>query len=90
MPFTREDDLRLSIRMGLTKGLRLIRGMRRQLDEDERSRVAEAIRLHLERAAGGSSPDQQSGGTPSCQAVATTTPAQAKSPRFAMVKFQAP
>ena len=48
MPFTREDDLRLSIRMGLTKGLRLIRGMRRQLDEDERSRVAEAIRLHLE------------------------------------------
>jgi hypothetical protein len=44
MPFTRKDDLRLSIRMGLTKGLRLIRGMRRQLDEDERNRVAEAIR----------------------------------------------
>jgi hypothetical protein len=38
MPFTREDDLRLSIRMGLTKGLHLIRG------------IAEAIRLHLESA----------------------------------------
>src|SRR6185312_10363964 len=50
MPFTRDDDLRLSIRMGLTKGLRLIRGMRRQLDEDERNRVAEAIREHLVRA----------------------------------------
>jgi len=47
MPFTREDDLRLSIRMGLTKGLRLIRGMRRQLSEDERTRVAETIREQL-------------------------------------------
>jgi hypothetical protein len=50
MPFTREDDLRLSIRMGLTKGLRLVRGLRRQLDEDERNRIAEAIREHLELA----------------------------------------
>lgn len=47
MAFSRDDDLRLSIRMGLTKGLHLIRGMRRQLDEDERSRIAEAIRAHL-------------------------------------------
>ena len=47
MSFTREDDLRLSVRIGLTKGLRLVRGMRRQLDEDERNRVAEAIREHL-------------------------------------------
>ena len=47
MPFTPEANLRLSIRMGLTKGLRLIRGMRRQLDEDDRNRVAEAIRDHL-------------------------------------------
>src|SRR5262249_1172724 len=38
MAFSREGDLRLSIRMGLTKGLRLVRGMRRQLDEDERTR----------------------------------------------------
>src|SRR5690349_18103153 len=47
MPFTRDDDLRLSIRMGLTKGLRLVRGLRRQLDEEDRNRVAEAIRHHL-------------------------------------------
>ena len=50
MPFTREDDLRLSIRMGLTKGLRLVRGVRRQLDEDDRNRIAEAIREHLKLA----------------------------------------
>ncbi len=48
MPFTREDDLRLSIRMGLTKGLRLVRGLRRQLDEEERNRIAEASREHLD------------------------------------------
>jgi hypothetical protein len=47
MPFTRQDDLRLSIRVGLTKGLRLVRGLRRQLNEDERNRIAEAIREHL-------------------------------------------
>jgi hypothetical protein len=50
MPFTRKDDLRLSIRMGLSKGLGLVRGLRRQLDEDERNRIAEAIRDHLELA----------------------------------------
>jgi hypothetical protein len=32
-----EDDLRLSIRMGLTKGLRLVRGLRRLLDEEDRN-----------------------------------------------------
>lgn len=47
MPFTREDDLRLSIRMGLIKGLRSIRGMRQQFDQDERNRLAEGIREHL-------------------------------------------
>jgi hypothetical protein len=48
MPFTREDDLRLSIRMGLARGLRrLVRGMRRQLDEDDRNRFAESIRVAL-------------------------------------------
>jgi hypothetical protein len=50
MPFTREDDLRLSTRMGLTKGLRTVRGMRRQLDEDDRNHAAEAIREHLAMA----------------------------------------
>ena len=47
MPFTPEDDLRLSIRMGHPKGLRLVRGMRRQLNEHDRNRPAEAIREHL-------------------------------------------
>jgi hypothetical protein len=47
MPFTPEDNLRLAIRFGLVKGLRLVRGLRRQLDEDDRNRIAEAIREHL-------------------------------------------
>jgi hypothetical protein len=46
MAFTPEDDLRLSIRMGLTRASAWS-GMRRQLDEDDRNRVAEAIRKHL-------------------------------------------
>ncbi len=50
MQFTREDDLRLSLRMGLSKGLKLVRGMRRALDEDEKNRVADAIREHLQLA----------------------------------------
>jgi hypothetical protein len=33
--------------MGLTKGLRLVRGMRHQLNEDDRNRVAKAIREQL-------------------------------------------
>jgi hypothetical protein len=47
MSWTIRDDLRLSIRMGLTKGLRLVPGMRRQLSEAERDRVAAAIADHL-------------------------------------------
>jgi hypothetical protein len=47
MSFTPEDNLRLAIRFGLVKGLRLVRGLRRQLDEDDRNRFAEAIREHL-------------------------------------------
>ncbi len=35
---------------GLTKGLRLVRGLRRQLDEADRNSVAEAIREHLKLA----------------------------------------
>jgi hypothetical protein len=49
-PWTPEDNLRLSIRMGLAKGLCLVRGLRQQLDEDDRNRVAEAIREHLQLA----------------------------------------
>jgi hypothetical protein len=52
MPFTPEDDLRLSIRMGLTKGLRLVRAMRRQLDEDDRNLVAEKLAFGFPGEAG--------------------------------------
>ena len=47
MPFTPDDNLRLAIRYGLVKGLRLVRGLRQQFDEDDRTHVAEAIREHL-------------------------------------------
>jgi hypothetical protein len=50
MAWTIRDDLRLSIRIGLTRGLKLVRGMRRQLSEAERDRIAEAIAEHLHRA----------------------------------------
>jgi hypothetical protein len=43
----RDDDLRLSIVMGLRAGLKLIRGMRRSLSEDEQHKVADAIMRHL-------------------------------------------
>ena len=36
--------------MGLTKGLRLVHGMRRKLSEEERMRIADAICDHLEMA----------------------------------------
>ena len=58
MPFTPEDDLRLSIRMGL----RLVRGMRRQLDEDDRNLVAETIREHLALAGWRINPGPGTGG----------------------------
>ena len=46
--WTRTDELRLSIVMGLRKGLSLIRGMRRALTEDEQGKVATRIVEHLE------------------------------------------
>jgi hypothetical protein len=46
--WTRADELRLSVVMGLRDGLRLIRGMRRSLTEDEQHKVASAIVHHLE------------------------------------------
>jgi hypothetical protein len=42
------DELRLSVVMGLRRGLALCRGMRRSLTEDEQNKVAEAIVEHLE------------------------------------------
>jgi hypothetical protein len=42
------DDLRLSVLMGLRRGLKLCRGMRRALTDDEQHKVADAIVEHLE------------------------------------------
>ena len=50
MTWTSRDDLRLAIRMGLGKGLALVRGMRRTMTEEEQDRVAEAIADHLKLA----------------------------------------
>jgi hypothetical protein len=44
------DELRLSVVMGLRKGLSLIRGLRRSLTEDEQRRIAGAIVDHLEQS----------------------------------------
>jgi hypothetical protein len=46
--WTSADELRLSVLMGLRRGLSLIRGMRRALTEDEQHKVAAAIVEHLE------------------------------------------
>jgi len=40
MTWTNADEFRFAIRMGLRKGLSLIRGMRRALTEDEQDRIA--------------------------------------------------
>jgi hypothetical protein len=47
--WTKIDDLRLTVMMGLRKGLSLVRGMRRSLSEDEQHKVADAIVEHLEQ-----------------------------------------
>jgi hypothetical protein len=47
MNWTRDDHLRFSIVMGLRDGLRLIRGMRRALSEDDQNKIADAIAKHL-------------------------------------------
>jgi hypothetical protein len=44
------DELRLSVVMGLRKGLGLIRGMRGSLTEDEQHKIAGAIVDHLEQS----------------------------------------
>jgi hypothetical protein len=46
--WTKADELRLSVLMGLRKGLSLIRGMCRSLTEDQQRVVAGAIVEHLE------------------------------------------
>jgi hypothetical protein len=46
--WSKADELRLSVVMGLRQGLRLVRGMRRALTEEEQHKVAGAIVEHLE------------------------------------------
>src|SRR6516164_11674277 len=53
--WTEQDSLRLSVVMGLRKGLCLCRGMRRALTEDEQNKIAREIIKHL-----GACPDYRS------------------------------
>ena len=48
--WSKADDLRLSVVMGLRRGLKLCRGMRRALTEDEQNKVAAVIVEDLERS----------------------------------------
>jgi hypothetical protein len=48
--WTTADSLRLTVLMGLRKGLSLVGGMRRSLTEDEQHKVAGAIVEQLERS----------------------------------------
>jgi hypothetical protein len=48
--WTEQDSLRLSVVMGLRKGLSLCRGMRRTLTEDEQRKIAEEIIKHLDES----------------------------------------
>ena len=50
MAWTIRDDLQAVDPHRADPGLRLVRGMRRQLSEAERDRIAEAIAEHLHRA----------------------------------------
>ncbi|MCE0498701.1 MAG: hypothetical protein LV481_12215 [Methylacidiphilales bacterium] len=48
--WSKAQDLRLSVVMGLRKGLSLIRGMRRSLSEEEQYKIASAIVEHLDQS----------------------------------------
>jgi hypothetical protein len=45
--WSKRESLQFTVKLGLRKGLRLIRGMRRSLTDDEQDRVAHAIVEHL-------------------------------------------
>jgi hypothetical protein len=49
LTWTEDDSLRLIVVMGLRAGLKLCRGMRRSLTEDEQNKVAAAIVAELKR-----------------------------------------
>jgi hypothetical protein len=44
------DDLRLAVAMGLQMGLKLIRGMRRSLSDDDEHKIASAIVEQLQQS----------------------------------------
>jgi hypothetical protein len=46
--WSKRETLQFTVKLGLRKGLRLIRGMRRALTDEEQERVAHAIVEHLE------------------------------------------
>jgi hypothetical protein len=48
--WSKAQDSRLSVVMGLRKGLSLDRGMRRSLTEEEQHKIAGAIVEHLEQS----------------------------------------
>jgi hypothetical protein len=48
--WTKTQELAFDIMMGLRKGLKLVRGMRRSMTEEEQQRVSGAIAEHLELA----------------------------------------
>jgi len=48
--WTKTQQLAFDIMLGLRKGLRVIRGMRRALSEEEQQRVSAKIAEHLELA----------------------------------------
>ena len=48
MNWSTADEFRFAFRMGLQKGLSLVRGMRRSLTEEEQKRVAGEIAAELQ------------------------------------------
>jgi hypothetical protein len=50
MTWTHDEELQLSIRMGIREGFDLVRGTRRSLTEDQERVIADAVVKHLERA----------------------------------------
>ena len=48
--WTKTQQLAFDIMLGLRKGLKLVRGMRRSLSEEEQRRVSSKIAEHLELA----------------------------------------
>jgi hypothetical protein len=50
MTWTNDEELQLSIRMGIREGFDLVRGTRGSLTEDQERVIADAVVKHLERA----------------------------------------